>query len=446
MNDINDNDKDNNITAAKANESAEAMDLNKLADLKAKLEAQRNKANKKKMPELVRSIKFGVIGSGQAGSRLAETFYKIGYDAAVFNTAATDLQHIDIPDSNKLLLNYSIGGAAKSLEIGQDAAELNREAIQSVINNQLADAQMFVFCTSLGGGSGAGSTTVMIDILSEIQKPILVIGVLPMNSDDVLAKNNSLKVLNNLLQLVQNKTICNLIVVDNAKIESIYNNVGQMDFFRVANKAIVDPLDIFNTFSAKPSDVKGLDSMEFVKLLTDGGGLSVYGEFKIDNYEEDTAIAEAIIKNLNNNLLAGGFDIKQSRYVGVMICAPKKVWDKIPSSNINYAMAIINEECQSPLGTFKGIYESDTEENCVRVYSFFSGLGIPEIRITQLKEETKQYMETVKNKDIQRNLNLNINNDTDMAVSDAQKIKDKIANKSSILGKFVSRNVIDRRK
>ena len=32
-----------------------------------------------------RSIVFGIVGSGQAGSRIAEAFYNAGYDAVAIN-------------------------------------------------------------------------------------------------------------------------------------------------------------------------------------------------------------------------------------------------------------------------------------------------------------------------------------------------------------------------
>jgi hypothetical protein len=69
---------------------------------------------------------------------------------------------------------------------------------------------------------------------------------------------------------------------------------------------------VFNTLSSMASSVKGLDPMEFSKIFLDSEGLTIYGEFDVANYQEDTAIAEAIINNLTNNLLATGFDLKQS--------------------------------------------------------------------------------------------------------------------------------------
>jgi cell division GTPase FtsZ len=245
--------------------------------------------------------------------------------------------------------------------------------------------------------------------------------------------------------LTQTKKVNNLIVVDNAKIEAIYHNISQVEFYGVANKAIVDPIDVFNTLSSMPSSVKGLDPMEWGKLFTDGEGLTVYGELTVDNFAEDTAIAEAVMNNLNGNLLAGGFDLKQSRYVGVIIAANKEVWASIPSSSITYAMAMINDQCGTPKGVFKGIYTVETTDPVVKVYSMFTGLGLPDSRVAQLRKDAQELAQNVKGKDEQRNLSLNLDTGTNETVSAAQKIKDKIQAKSSAFGKLVG-GVVDRRK
>lgn len=424
----------------------EAVDLSKLAALKAKNQAkqQEQKMTAKIVAKKERSIVLGVAGSGQAGSRLAEAFYKLGYDAVAINTAIQDLKHIDIPDANKLLLEYGLGGAAKEIEIGKAAAESHRGFIEDLINDKLGHTQVNVLCLSLGGGSGAGSCETMVDVLSATGKPLVVITVLPMDSEDAQTKHNALETLSKLAKAAQSKKINNLIVVDNAKIEAIYQDVSQMDFYGMANKAIVEPIDVFNTLSSMPSAVKGLDPMEWGKLFTDGEGLTVYGELTVDNYSEETSIAEAVINNLNGNLLAGGFDLKQSRYVGVIIAANKEVWAKIPSASVTYAMAMINDQCGTPKGIFKGIYTVDSADNTVKIYSMFSGLGLPDSRVTQLKKEAQTHMQAVKVKDDQRNLNLNLETGTNETVSAAQKIKEKIASKTSAFGKL-TQGVVDRR-
>lgn len=425
----------------------ESVDQNVLAALKAKSQAkqQESKMANKIVAKKERSIALGVLGSGQAGSRLAEAFYKLGYDCAVVNTATQDLKFIDIPDSNKLLLEYGLGGAAKEVEIGKAAAEAHRGSISQLIADKLPNSQVNVLCLSLGGGSGAGSCETLVDILSATGKPLVVMTVLPMDTEDAQTKSNALETLSKLAKAAQAKRINNLIVVDNAKLESIYSDISQVEFYGVANKAIVDPIDVFNTLSSMPSAVKGLDPMEFSKLFIDGEGLSVYGELTVDNFEEETSIAEAVVNNLNSNLLAGGFDLKQSRYVGVIITANKETWAKIPSSSITYAMAMINDQCGTPKGVFKGIYTVESPDPVVKVYSMFSGLGLPDSRVAQLRKDAQEHMQTVKGKDEARNLNLNLDTGTNETISAAQKVKDKIAAKSSAFGKLVG-GVVDRRK
>ena len=51
------------------------------------------------------AFKLAVVGVGQGGSRIAETFWQLGYRrVGVINTAKQDLALVKIPDSNKLLI------------------------------------------------------------------------------------------------------------------------------------------------------------------------------------------------------------------------------------------------------------------------------------------------------------------------------------------------------
>jgi cell division GTPase FtsZ len=420
----------------------ETVDLNKLAALKLKL--KKNSPEEKIKMKKEKSLEIGVIGTGQAGGNLCAALYRLGYPALVVNTAPQDLKFVEVPEENKFLLNYGMGGAAKDLEIGRAAAEENKEELSKFLT-KLDNVQVNLLCLSLGGGSGAGSCETLVELLSGTGKPLTVICVLPMQTEDAQTKANALETLAKLSRLTQSKHVANLMVVDNAKLESIYQNVSQIDFYNVANKAIVDTIDVFNTLSKMPSSTKPLDSTEWAKLFIDGEGLSVYGNFEVRNYEEDTALAEAVINNLSGNLLAEGFDLKQSKYVGFMVTANKNVWSKIPASSVNYASSMINDLCGNPKGVFKGIYVTDEPEDVVKVYSFFSGLGLPNSRVEQLKSETKELQAKVKVKDESRNLTLQLDTGMGNAVSEAQRVKDKIAANKSSFGKLMG-NVTDRRK
>jgi cell division GTPase FtsZ len=418
----------------------DGIDESKMQALKAKLAEKKAEVEGEVMPAKIveykrRSLELGVVGSGQAGTRLAEAFYNLGYTAICFNTAPQDLEHIKVPEENKYLLEHGIGGAAKDIELGFEAAEKHKDGINQMVHEKLANAQVFLLCLSLGGGSGAGSCETMVDVLTATGRPVVVMTILPMSTDDAQTKNNALQTLSKLASLAQSKVISNLIVVDNAKIETIYNDVGTMDFFRISNQAIVDPLHVFNEFSSKASAVKSLDPMEFAKILTDGEGLTVYGEMTVADYHEDTAIAEAVINNLDSGLLASGFDLKQTRYAGALIIANEKVWSEIPSGSVNYAMSMIRDVCGHAEGVFRGIYTADLRDDVVKVYSIFSGLGLPAVRVKQLQKDAQTEAAKAKDRADARNLHLELDTGVEKTTSEADRIRQKIKKNSSDFSK-----------
>lgn len=436
------------------------VDLDKLAALKARAAQKRaeeeaaQNAVKTEQEELMppriieeqqRSLRFGIIGSGQAGSRLAEQFFALGYPSVVMNTAPQDLENIKIPEQQKLLLDFGLGGAAKDLSIGHDAADAYRAAINQLIQRHLGDAEMFIFCTSLGGGSGAGSVPVVVDILAQIGKPVAVLTVLPKASEDAQLKHNAWQTLSKFTKLFAEGKIHNIITVDNAKIELLYSEVGPFNFFNVSNKAIVEPLNVFNTLSRRPDEgVKVLDSSEFGKLFMDGRGFTVYGVTSVPDYEDEMAIATAIVDSLKGNLLASGFNIRQARYAGFMLVAPDNIWNKIPSSSLHFAQSMILDACDGAV-IFHGIYKEDSDDDCIKVYSMFSGLGLPEERIDQLKTEAQLKIGVAQRKDEARNLTMKVDVGEE-TVNQVEEIKKKIQQKASSFTKLHNAAVQDRRK
>jgi hypothetical protein len=243
--------------------------------------------------------------------------------------------------------------------------------------------------------------------------------------------------------MVNARKIANLIVVDNAKMEIIYSDVSPFNFFKVANTAVVEPLDVFNRLSKSPSDFKPLDSQEFAKILLDGEGLGAYSTVRVENYEDETAIGEAILDGVSQNLLAEGFELKQAKYVGFLLVAPKAVWDKVTAQALSYTKELINE--QGPNSVFYGIYSEETGEDCVTIYSMFSGLGVPSNRIDSLQKETDEKKALLEKKNAERKSTLNVS-DKSSTESAADAIRRKIQTKKSAFGLLQNKIVEDRRK
>ena len=73
---------------------------------------------------------FAWIGSGQGGGRLAKAFYDRGYKKCIaVNTSKQDLIRLDIPESQKLLLDIGEEGAGKDMERGANAAMRYKQEI-----------------------------------------------------------------------------------------------------------------------------------------------------------------------------------------------------------------------------------------------------------------------------------------------------------------------------
>ncbi|MFZ4795997.1 MAG: hypothetical protein ACOYMA_00790 [Bacteroidia bacterium] len=385
------------------------------------------------------SFKLGIVGCGQCGARLCEAFNNLGYDAVAINTATQDLVHIKLPEENKLFTDIGIQGAAKDLSRGEEAALSYKDKIQELIYSKLDSSQILVVCSSVGGGSGAGSLPTIIDVCNTTGKPIVLIAVLPKVSEDVRTKSNSLETVAKLATLVRDNKVQSFILVDNAKIESINSGIGQMDFYKIANKSIVEPIDIFNQYSMEPSEVKGLDSAEWATLLLNAGGISTYGQISIDNYEGDTAIAEALFASLQQNMLVSGLDYKQAKFVGYMLIGNSKVWSKISSGAVDYANSMVNDIFGNPEATFKGLYVDNTiADDIVKVYTFVSGLGIPEERMLGLKKDIEAQQANLKIKDVDRMNKMKVDIGKDNTVSDVDRIKARISAKLSGLGKLAN--------
>jgi cell division GTPase FtsZ len=434
------------------NDDLDSASASKLQAMKAKLKKEKNKeAILDSAPVVVapkRALEMFVVGSGQCGSRIAETFYKLGYPAVAVNTASQDLAYIDIPEENKYLLKYGLGGAARDRTIGRDAVLYHRDQLLQFITEKDPGAYLNVLCASLGGGSGSGSFQPMIDILAESGKPLVVICVLPMGSDDLPAKANALDALAEIAENIKARKVQNLILVDNSKIETIYSDVNQMDFFRVANEAIVNPIDVINTFSMSKSKVKGFDPMEWHKVLLDGGALSTFGEMTVQNYSDDIALAEAVTNSLNGNLLSDDFDLSEAMYCGVIYAAPSHVWAKIPRRSVTHAQDMIGEILGSTEGLMFGIYEDETLGDEVKIYTMFSGLSLPKKRIDVLRDEVRVKKDALKAKESGRDRNLTVDVGKHSTQSAADQIREAIKKKASPTSRLLPGvpGVIDRRK
>lgn len=429
-----------------SDELKEAMRSDDFSALLAKKKAEKmTQTGEEKMTTAVMkkyvSLKFGIVGSGQAGGRIAEVFYKYGYDACAINTARQDLEFLDLPDESKLFIgDEHLGGAGRDLEFGLAAAERNEEGIREFFSKHLLNNDVLILAVSGGGGTGSGTAEFLIRLMSELGKPLIVIYALPGSFDDSQSKFNAIHTLAKLSDMAAKQVINSLILVDNAKIELAYPNLSQAAFWKTANQAVVDPLHMFNSVSAMPTDYEALDSMDFAKSLIESGNCVVFGSNKVPKelYEADElSLVTAIMDNLDRGLLAAGFNLAEAQTVGILVTASQAVLEKVPYSSIAYVFKYISEEFNSAR-SFKGVYAVPSNEDDITIHFIFSGLGLPKERVDSLKTEAKTHMDNLETK--KKATNMQIDLGKDKTTTQADRLLDRVKKKNSAMGKLINKS------
>jgi cell division GTPase FtsZ len=306
---------------------------------------------------------------------------------------------------------------------------------------------MLFLAISGGGGTGSGSVEPMLNILTSFGRPVGVIYILPMNTDDAISKKNSLTTLARLAKMASTDVINTLIVVDNSKIETIYGGLSQTEFWKAANNAIVEPLHLFNSLTNQASEFTSLDPTDFGRIIS-YGDCSLYGMIEVDNYTDETALAEAVLNGLENGMLASGFDLKQAKVGGVLVVGRKEVLEQIPANNINYLYHMISEQTDSA-SIYRGVYAQGGHSDSVKIYAWFAGLGLPIERINTLKQESILQVAKQEEKEKGRTSAMALDLGSDKTTSTAADIHAKIKAKNSAFGKLNNNSrggIIDKRK
>ena len=394
------------------------------------------------------SLKLGVVGSGQAGGRMAEVFHRFGYDACAINTAKQDLDTLSIPEARRLLIDYTISGSGKDIEIGQAAIVSNSEQVAEFVTPILGDCDVAVLTLSLGGGSGSGSAVPLVEMLSGLGKPLLVLCALPGSFDDNQSKFNAMETLGRLADFSRRSVINSLIVIDNAKIENSFPSLSPSKFWEVSNRSAIEPLHLFNTVTAIPSDLEVMDAMDLSRALLEAGNCALFGSMSVskDEYEgDDAALLSAMIRKLPDSLPADDFDLKEAQAVGILVTAKKEVLDNIPYANIAYLFKYVSDEFDSSR-SFKGIYAVSPEDDSddIKISFIFSGMGLPTRRVDELRREADKHLAKIdeKKKKTAAGMQMGAGKGT---LSKADQMIAKAKQQQSAIGKLLG-NKIDRKR
>lgn len=344
--------------------------------------------------ESLGAASYAFIGSGQGGGRLAEAFFKLGYRKTIcVNTAKQDLASLTLPEEQKVLISAGEQGAGKDMRVGEEAASKAQQQIFELVKKKFGQIDHIFICIGAGGGSGGGSSLVLIETakkylvslgIDDVDQKVGVVMSLPTNGECAspnVAKNAQF-LADALCKFAKEKLISPLIFVDNDKIQKMYPKLTVKEFWPTVNATVAGLFHVFNLIPTKDTPYTTFDAADYGSLMR-AGGCMIMGVTSVRDLKDANGISSAIRGNLEKTLLAEGFDLRTATHAAAIVLGGKSIFESAPGlmgaieGGLDTLAAMTGKAM-----VHRGIYEDDKDR--LAVYTLVGGLASPDKRIKAL--------------------------------------------------------------
>jgi cell division GTPase FtsZ len=281
-----------------------------------------------------RSLEIDAIGLGQAGGNIAAELQRRGYRALAFNTASTDLSSLGasrlaLPDSQRIYIGLEgFDGAGSDADYGRECITAHADAIRAAVQEHTAGADVVLLAAGLGGGTGSCAAE-FCKVIEDLALPIVIVTTLPHGYESGIAKVNALCGVRDLATTPSGGWV----LIDNARLAKLHRGASIGTYFETINRAIVEPLDIFNRLNERESThaIRTLDGEDFRTLLLAGGVLN-YATATLPKLAAD-GVVEAVRGSLADNpMMPTGGSLADVSYLGLVIEASERALAESPFS------------------------------------------------------------------------------------------------------------------
>ena len=333
------------------------------------------------------AYKFAIVGVGQGGSRLAETFWKLGYRrVAVINTAPQDLKSIKVPVANKLLIGGH--GAGKDRKLAEGIFKENREDILDFLKRTFKGGfNRALVCIGAGGGTGAGGGPVVIDIVHDLCQTygienadtdalVGAVVALPTRAEGSKVRSNAQQTAEVLIDFSQKGTLSPLIILDNERIKQIYPKLSVNQFWGTANTSICSLFHLFNKIACQDSQYTAFDSADLDTVFS--SGIISFGAVPVSRKGEaveETDISYAVRDNLKKNILAN-IEVSTGNVAACVVIGDRKTLDNTAQESLEHGFEQLSRLLGDGSTVHRGIYH--TQKKGLVVYTIIGGIKAPE--------------------------------------------------------------------
>lgn len=336
------------------------------------------------------AMRFAVVGAGQGGGKIAQSFWDLGYRrVAAYNTTDTDFAGLaaDIPK-----LSLDISGAAKDAVLARNAFRSREEDAWELISRAWGTkVDCALVCAGLGGGTGSGTVLPLVQLARKYLEAngqparVGVVVSLPDVEEGQKVCRNAVTAFRELVEA----QVSPIIVIDNAKVDELYSP-PMSQLLPKSNQLVTQLLHLFNQLAAAKSPHITFDRAELAQLLD--GGIVVMGsaDLPTDTIKAPADVAAAVREQLAASVLAD-VDLGTGRKAACVFVASTDVLDTFGRDYFAAGFTTMNRIVGSshPEGTevviHRGLYpESDEGLQC---YTMVSELAPPAAKLAALAKQ-----------------------------------------------------------
>lgn len=322
------------------------------------------------------AVRFGIIGAGQGGGRIASTFWGLGHRRVILvNTTEADFTGQQA--STKVLLPTRGGataGAGKDPEVGREAITENSELVRDAIRDHIgSDVDRILITIGGGGGTGSGAAAGLVEISRQFMvdsgKPASSVGLIiskPKDSEGLQVQEN----FKLLLEEVKDLDVSPVVVVDNGLISKRFPHLGVAKFYPVANSNLCGLFDIFNILAAQVSEFQSFDKADYESVLNAGN--LVFGLAKVAEFTDASALCEALRNNVKKNLLGDEFDLSTATHAAGVLVADRATLDDLPQAALDEAFVTLNRVLGNNVTLHQGVYPGSKPG--IHLYTLVGGM------------------------------------------------------------------------
>jgi len=330
-----------------------------------------------------------IIGVGQCGTKMADLFSLVDFEAVAINTSKSDLDYLKhIPPERRILIGESLTGGkgvnANPL-LGREAMKRDLPTVMRKVGSLIGyeDVDIFFLTFGFGGGTGAGGTPVLAEALKEEYPDSLVvaIGALPLREEGIRATINAAITIDKLSKIADS-----IIAIDNNKLKEGSDDISAA--YERINYTIVERIASLLALVDVPGE-QTLDASDLKFVLKAFGSFATVGYAKAEA-SRVKSLSRLIIKSFESEGLYLDANIESALYGLVAVHGPPEL---LKAKDIFEALDYLTNKIRGKQ-IFRGFYP-DPREREVEVVTLLSGIyesqSIEDIIVTA-KQHARAFM------------------------------------------------------